>query len=354
MYVRSAPGTGGPMRLLFLSDTHLGFDLPARPRVDRLRRGEDFFRAFERALAPALAGQVDAVLHGGDLLYRSRVPAWLAEAALAPLRRVAALGVPVLLVPGNHERARVPYPLLSHHRDLHLFDRPRTVLLEAGGVRVAFAGFPHAREVRSSFGALLEATGHRSCAADVRLLCLHQCIEGATCGPGDFTFTSGDDVVPARDLPRDFAAVLSGHVHRHQVLRRAGAPTVVYAGSLERTSFAEAGEEKGAVLLALGPAGLASLEFRRVPARPMVTRCLRLAGLDARAARARLARLLDETPSGALVRLRLLGGLPPGLAWLLRAASLRELAGDRDVSWVPGRSGPGRDPSPMAAAGRAG
>ena len=31
-------------------------DLPQRPRVERRRRGPDFFANFERALAPALAG----------------------------------------------------------------------------------------------------------------------------------------------------------------------------------------------------------------------------------------------------------------------------------------------------------
>ena len=56
----------GP-RILLLADTHLGFDLPLRPRVERPRRGADFFRNFELALRPALQGKVDLVIHGGDL-----------------------------------------------------------------------------------------------------------------------------------------------------------------------------------------------------------------------------------------------------------------------------------------------
>ena len=250
------------MRLLFLSDTHLGFDLPSRPRADRPRRGPDFFARFEAALAPARSGEVDAVLHGGDLLYRSRVPAWLSDAALAPLRAIADLGVPVLLLPGNHERSRLPHPLLALHRHLHVFDRPRTVVLEAGGVRVAFTGFPYASEVRHRFPALLAEARAGAPAADVRLLCLHHCIEGATCGPGDFTFRSGPDVIPRAALPRDVAAVLSGHIHRHQVLHAEGLPPVIYAGSTERTSRAESGETKGVVLLRLDVEGLLRHEFR--------------------------------------------------------------------------------------------
>src|SRR5512134_3148810 len=141
------------MRILFVSDTHLGLDMPARPRVARRRRGEDFFRNFEQALELACSRQVDVVVHGGDLLYRSRVPAWLAEAALEPLKRIASSGIPVLLVPGNHERARLPYPLLAVHERLHVFDRPRGVVLAARGVRAAFIGFPYTNEIRRRFPA---------------------------------------------------------------------------------------------------------------------------------------------------------------------------------------------------------
>jgi len=256
------------MRVLFLSDTHLGHDLPARPRVERPRRGAEFFESFEAALAPARAGEVDVVLHGGDLLYRSRVPAWLSDAALAPLRRLADDGIPVVLLPGNHERGRVAHPLLALHRNLHVLDRPRTVVLEAGRVRVALTGFPYASEVRDRFAVLLAEARARAPDADVRLLCLHHCVEGATCGPGDFTFRFGPDVIPRAALPRDVAAVLCGHVHRHQVLRVDGLPPVIYAGSTERTSRAEASETKGIVLLRLDPDGLVRHEFRPLPDHP--------------------------------------------------------------------------------------
>ena len=333
------------MRILFLSDTHLGIDLPARSRVERRRRGEDFFESFEHALAPALDGEVDVVLHGGDLLYRSRVPARLAEAALAPLRRVASAGIPVLLVPGNHERGRISHPLLALHPNLHVFDRPRTVTLAARGLRVAFAGFPHAGQVRARFAGLLAAARQGEGEADVRVLCVHQCVEGATCGPGDFTFRDGDDVIRADELPRDVAVVLCGHVHRHQVLRARNGPEVVYAGSVERTSFAEAGEEKGVVRVDLSPGGVAALDFRPLPARPMAVRRLSFAGVAAARMRSHLAEVLETTPPDAVVQLRVQGDLPPGAGALLGAASLRELGGGRHValggaaSWRVARPG---------------
>jgi DNA repair exonuclease SbcCD nuclease subunit len=314
------------MRILFVSDTHLGIDMPARPRVTRRRRGPDFFENFERALEAAR--DADVVVHGGDLLYRSRVPAWLAEAALAPLKRVASSGVPVLLIPGNHERGRLPYPLLALHENLHVFERPRTVVLEARGLRVAFIGFPYIDRIRHSFLEVLASATHDAVPADVRVLCLHQCVEGATCGPGDFTFRFGADVIRMADLPRDVAVTLCGHVHRHQVLRPAGRAPVIYAGSVERTSFAEAPETKGYVVLELARGGLGGFEFRPLPARPMVTRTLSFDAVTNADAHTRVAAAIGSTPDDAVVQLRVRGMIPATLT----AGVLRAMSGARNVT----------------------
>jgi DNA repair exonuclease SbcCD nuclease subunit len=300
----------------------------------RRRRGDDFFDNFDRALEPARTGQVDVVVHGGDLLYRSRVSASLVEAALAPLKRLAAAGIPVLLVPGNHERSRMPYPLLAFEEGLHVFDRPRTVMLDAGGIRAAFIGFPYTSNIRHRFRDLLRLSVQDAPAGDIRVLCVHQCIEGATCGPGNFTFRSGTDVIRTADLPADLAVTLSGHIHRHQVLRPPAGGPVIYAGSIERTSFAEASETKGFVVLELTPSGLGGFEFKALPARPMVTRTLvfdtgtNAPGLD------EVSAAIDATPGDAVVRLRVVGRLPP----FLTAATLRSIAGARNVTLSPAAS----------------
>jgi DNA repair exonuclease SbcCD nuclease subunit len=326
------------VRVLFLSDTHLGFDHPARPRVERRRRGPEFFAACRRALEPARRGEVDAVVHGGDLLFRSRVPAWLVAEAVAPLREVADAGVPVVIVAGNHERSRIPYPLLAAHPDIHLVDAPRTVRLRVRGVDLAVAGFPFARHVdRVAFATTLEATGWRRAAADVRLLAIHQAIEGATVGPHGFVFRPGPEVVAGADLPRGLAAVLCGHVHRAQVLRRdlAGRPLpapVVLAGSTCRTSFAERDETKGYVVLDLAPderhggGRLVAARFRPLPARPMIVLEPAVGGLAARDLAATLARLLCGLDPDAIVCLRPRGRPRASALGVLEAAALRRLA----------------------------
>lgn len=268
------------IRLLLLADTHLGFDLPFKPKIDRRRRGHDFFANFERALEPALRGEIDLVVHGGDLLFRSRVPAALVDKALVPLIRVADMGVPVFLVPGNHERSRIPIGLWGYHLNLHIFNVPRNFSLDINGERIALGGFPFARQIRDKFPILMAASGLERVEADLKLLCIHQTVEGAQVGPSNFTFRGGPDVIRAGDIPNSLAAVLSGHIHRAQVLTRdlQGRPLpapVYYPGSIERTSTAERKEEKGYRLLNFQRASteenfIIQDTFIPLPTRPMI------------------------------------------------------------------------------------
>jgi exonuclease SbcD len=262
-----------PIRILFLSDTHLGFDLPVRPRITRRRRGDDFFRNFEAALQPAFNGEVDLVIHGGDLFFRSRVPHAIVDRTFSTIHSLAESGMHFYLVPGNHERSRIPPHLMSAHANIHIFDRPKTYLHVCNKGTVALAGFPYARNVGMHFIELLHATRFDRISADHRLLCIHQVVEGAQVGPRNFTFRSGADVIAGSAVPHGFDAVLSGHIHRAQVLerdldgRRIHAP-VIFPGSIERTSFAEKDETKGYIVLEIADSVLTT--FVPLPARQMV------------------------------------------------------------------------------------
>lgn len=245
------------IRVLLIADTHLG--LRERFRSDRPRTGDPYFAGYERALQPALRGEVDLVVHGGDVFFRSRIKPGLVMRAFEPLKRIADSGVPVVVVPGNHERSTIPCPLLAAHPRVHIIGHPRTLALTLRGIDVAIAGFPCERDrVRERFAEMVEQTGWRSVPAAIRLLIFHQTVEGATVGPAGYVFRSRPDVIPGRAIPRGFAAVLAGHIHRHQVLtadlsgRRLTAP-VFYPGSTERTSRAEDDEAKGYVTIELEP-----------------------------------------------------------------------------------------------------
>jgi DNA repair exonuclease SbcCD nuclease subunit len=324
------------VRLLLVADTHLGFDLPFHPRIERRRRGYDFFDNFERALRPAHNGEVDLVVHGGDLFFRSRVPAGLVEMAMAPLVQVADCGVPVYLVPGNHERSTIPLHLWTAHPNIHIFDRPRTFVYEGPRASIALAGFPFSRGIRKRFPSLLSQTRYQEARADLQLLCMHQTVEGARVGAGNFVFRRGPDVVPGRELPPDCDAVLSGHIHRAQVLThdlsgRPLAAPVIYPGAVERTSFAERTEDKGYMLLTFVSRARSHddrlrVSFRALPARPMVSLLFEPENLDSGLLKDHLVEKLKGLDPDAIVRIQLRGPNAERVRELLSANALRELA----------------------------
>jgi DNA repair exonuclease SbcCD nuclease subunit len=345
----------GVIRLLFLADTHLGFDYPFRPRIDRRRRGEDFFANYAQALEPAFKGEVDAVIHGGDLLFRSKVPARLVDMALAPLKEIADLGIDVFIVPGNHERSRIPFRILSLHPHIHIFDVPRTFIMERRGFKLGLAGFPYWRNnVRAQFPRVCEETAwkeyQKSC--DGMILCVHHCFEGATVGPGNYTFRYKDDVIRIKDVPEELLAVLSGHIHRFQVLTkdlkgRSIKTPVLYPGSIERTYFAEKDEPNGYLKVemrkneemnkkGMNEAGInkggqlvLSWQFIKLPARPMVYVNIPVSGLNKYALQDFIRQALKELDPESVVNLQIQGLVQDDALSVLKAESLRALASNQ-------------------------
>ena len=327
----------GIVRVLLIADTHLGFDLPFRPRIQRRRRGPDFFTNFQNALMPALRAEVDAVVHGGDLLYRSKVPPRLVEMAFEPLKQVADNGIPVYLVPGNHERSAIPHSHLAAHPNLYLYDRPRTYRLQTDRGSLALAGFPFVRSgIRKDFLYQVEQTGWQQVKADAYALCIHQSVDGATVGPSGYTFRYARDVIRAADIPRGFAAVLAGHIHRYQILTRdlrgrtLGTP-VVYPGSIERTSFAEKDEAKGYIKLAFStdetPSGKAvKCTFHQLLSRPMVQLELHAGDMNRSQIESWIRSRLNQIPDDSVVKLKVHGKIPDEVMRVFSAPFLRSLA----------------------------
>ena len=327
----------GIVRILFLADTHLGFDFAFRPRIERRRRGPEFFANFQRALQPALDGRVDVVVHGGDLLFRSKVPAKLVTMAFEPLKQVADRGIPIYLVPGNHERSKIPHSHLGQHSQIHIFDRPRTFRLQKENFTLALAGFPFVRQgVRRNFLNLINQTNYHTVDADIHLLCIHQAVEGATVGPVGYMFRHAPDVINASEIPGDFSAVLAGHIHRFQVLTkdlkaRSLQASVFYAGSIERTSFAERNEKKGYLILefeleALQGGILRQWQFQRLPVRPMIQLNLHTSNMKNAELQSWIENRLAVLPKDSIVKLKIHDSVSQQAMEVLSAAALRALA----------------------------
>lgn len=322
------------IRILFLADTHLGFDDPQKPRIERRRRGDDFYRNYLRALEPAFHKEVDLVVHGGDVFFRSKVPEAVIDKALRPLVQIASSGLPVFIVPGNHERSRIPLHLWSASPNLFVFDQPGTYCLKIGEARLALSGFPFHRHARTEIANLLAHSQYQQAKADVRLLCMHQTVEGATVGPSGYMFRDGKDVIRGKDIPKDFDAVLAGHIHRHQVLHRSPngdflAAPVYYPGSIERTSFAERYEDKGFLILEIQKSQdgyKLGAVFHKLPARMMVNLIFDAQDGSVINVEQEIRQKIDSLAEDAVVRVKFEGRYADVMKKVFTASRLRSMA----------------------------
>src|SRR5690606_5524969 len=122
-------------------------------------------------------------------------------------------------------------------------------------------------------------------------------------------------VVRVRDVPATFAAVLSGHIHRQQVLTtdRRGRPLdvpVLYAGSVERTAYAEMGEGKGYLLVDVEVQDgrpRVTWDARALYARPMVSVEVDVAGRSGEEVDRAVREIVAGMPEDAVLRVRVTG-----------------------------------------------
>ena len=320
-----------PLRVLFVSDTHLGFDLPRRPRVEQRRRGPDFFACFERALAPALARRG----RRGGPRRRPPLPQPGPGARSCSGRSSRSCASPALACRSSSSPATT-----SARRSLTRCSRRWTGCTCSTARRrsswsVAACAWPSraSRTRETSVGSSPLCSRPPATApldADARVLCIHQCVEGASCGPPPgYTFRGGDDVVAARATCRATSRPCSPATCT--ATRCCGAtcaggrcprPSSTRARSSAPRS-PSASETKGFVLASIAAGGrLARLEFRPLPARPMLVHDL---GADASGVERELRAALASSPPDVVLQLR----VPASLAGhpALGAGRLRALGG---------------------------
>ncbi|WP_422358701.1 metallophosphoesterase family protein [Reichenbachiella sp.] len=233
--------------ILLLSDTHIGFDHPLTNKPSKKRRrGFDFLNNFKLVVNRALELKVDYVIHCGDVFEKASVPTFLVDQTYAEFLRLANAEIQILIVPGNHERSALPPSLFLNHPNIHIFDVARTYSF----AKLSISGFPYYKgDIRSKFPSIRTKLGKNVSKSDFNILCVHHAIDGVKAGHHFFEFRNRKDTLNIKDLPGDFDIVLSGHIHKHQILEapsKAGKNVpIIYSGSTEKTMFDEINETKG-------------------------------------------------------------------------------------------------------------
>lgn len=306
------------MKFVHTADTHLGFEITRTAPNDpggRRKRADAIFRNFERVARHALETGADLFIHGGDLFNKHYIPREVLDLLIGPILELARAGVPVLLIPGNHERSEFPFDLFHGCRAVFVFDRPKSICLQLKGYSVAIAGFPCIREdSRRVFPDALRQTEYEGMKADLNILVTHQAFDEAVVGPGEFVFREGRrDTVSRRSVPVDFEYIAAGHIHRHQILPHPLKPGLnfVYPGSTQRVSFAEMNEEKGFIEGELLN-GRVETRFVPLPVHEMEIVQVQAAGLTAKGCEEEIVSHFWRFDPDRVIRFDLTGGCKPG------------------------------------------
>ncbi len=241
------------MRVLHVTDTHLGIERPIRGAPRGWSRADDHLEALRAALRHGEEAGCDLVVHSGDVFDRSRPPRKAVLAAEA-LFREAARRVPVVLMPGNHDRRGLsrwlPHPSLQVH------DRPARVVV--GGLALGLVPFAPTAERFAAAARAFEG---------VDALVIHQAVHGARVPGLVFRVGAQVDTLGAEHLPRGVPVALCGHLHPRQVTHLGGV-AVVQPGATERTSWTERHEPKGFAVWEFG--ATATWRFVDGATRPMI------------------------------------------------------------------------------------
>jgi DNA repair protein SbcD/Mre11 len=254
------------MRLLHTADWHLGRSLGGHP----LQADQEHL-LLGQFLDMAREARPDAVLIAGDVFDRTVPPAEAVELLDEVLHRlIRGLGVPVVMIPGNHDEARrlsFAARLLADG-GLHIADSPlgrAWPFRDAHGVvTVAAAGYASplmlaqklsrqtVADQDASF-ALLAPRLHALCPEGGRkVLVAHAFVAGGDEAGSERALSVGGSgqIAAARFDGFDYVAL--GHLHRPQALVGG---RLRYAGSPLAYSVSEAGHQKSVALVELDGTG---------------------------------------------------------------------------------------------------
>ncbi|MFC2082261.1 hypothetical protein ACFLQT_00870, partial [Bacteroidota bacterium] len=155
-------------------------------------------------------------------------------------------------------------------------------------------------------------------------------------GVQNYTFRFGEDIIRGSDFPEGFDAVLSGHIHRAQILKkdlsgRSLSCPVIYPGAIERTSFAESNETKGYYILRLtkdikNRTTIFESEFIPIYARPMIDIFINLNDFSSDNLQNYIKDRLRELKRDSVVRIKVEGELDSGKLRSITAKFLRDIA----------------------------
>ena len=257
------------MKFIHTSDWHIGRQFHNVSLLDDQRH------ALEQIVEHIKNESVDAVIIAGDIYDRSVPPAAAVSLLDEVLNTICSdLGIPVILIPGNHdgaERLRFGSNQLSQAGlhiigDLNQITQP--VILNKNGCEVSFYGIPYndPESVRNHFSVdvsthdeahqyLVEHINTVKTDNAINVLISHCFIDGAEASESERPLSIGGADRVSVEPFKAFNYVALGHLHNPQ---HKGAEHIRYSGAILKYSFSEQRQQKGVTLVEMNEDGVKS------------------------------------------------------------------------------------------------
>ncbi|RIZ65128.1 MAG: exonuclease SbcCD subunit D [Methylococcales bacterium] len=255
------------MKFIHTSDWHIGRQFHNVSLLDDQRH------VLDQIVEHIKSERVDAVVIAGDIYDRSIPPATAVSLLDEVLNTICTeLGVPVLLIPGNHDGAeRLRFgskqlKLAGLHiiGDLNQITQP--IVFNKNGCEVSFYGIPYndPESVRNHFSAevsshdeahqfLVEQINAVKTDSTLNVLISHCFLDGAEESESERPLSIGGVDRVSVEPFKAFDYVALGHLHNPQ---HKGEKHIRYSGSILKYSFSEQRQQKGITLVEMNRAGL--------------------------------------------------------------------------------------------------
>ncbi len=253
------------MKIVHFSDTHLGFnDLDILNSKNINQREADFYDAFVQVVEQIKEIQPDYIIHTGDLFHRASPSNRAITFALTQFKIINALGIPFILIAGNHStpRTNLSSPILKifeNFENIYLSYEQKYKKIEFSDI--IFHTLPHMNdETKAQQQIELCETNIQKDKKNIMML---HCSVGAHYLMQEF----GEWVYPKEKeyIFKQMDYVALGHWHGFGAVKNH--KNVYYSGSTERTSLNDKRNSKGFILVHLSDTlevGFRAINIRKI------------------------------------------------------------------------------------------
>ena len=232
------------MKVLHLADTHLGYSAYRKATEDGINQREiDVYDAFTQCIDYAVKTKPDLVLHAGDLFDSVRPTNRAITVAIQQILRLSQENIPFIVISGNHETPKLKetgniftiFEHLDHVYPIHN-NRYETISLQTKNETAMIHAIPQCQSPKEF------DVNFKKIALDNKVEYNFLIAHGAVAGIKEFRMNEFNELfIPVKNIQQNFDYIALGHYHMYTKLQE----NAFYAGSTERLSFTEVGNQKG-------------------------------------------------------------------------------------------------------------